>query len=429
MKKILCNHKSTQKDTKAETLFSSLFCVLLCLFVVSTSSSLLFAADWPQWRGPNRDGLSAETGLLKSWPEGGPKLVWSANGLGNSFSSASIAGGLVYTAGAIGTDGFIFCLDLDGHLKWKTAYGPEGFKNGLYARSTPTVDGGHVFIMSALGTVACVDATTGELKWTLDTAKEFGARQPNGAHGISESVVLAGTIAVCTPGGDKATVIGINRTTGAVAWKLDSVSEASGFNQPLVIQRANRKLAVVMTSLSMMGLDAGTGELLWRLPFAALGGQCFTPVFADRVLYAPVGPNFAAQGFSLSDDGSAIRPLWTQPRMTVHHGVVVVAGGYVFGTHGNWRMMCLDIRTGNLMYESPRKVGAGAIIAADGMLYLCLLDGTVNLATAAPQGFDPVSSFKIPLGEGAYWAHPSLADGRLYIRHGEWRMAYDARMK
>ena len=401
------------------------------LCAAGLAAAAAHAADWPQWRGPDRSGCSAETGLLQSWPEGGPALLWCVEGLGKSHSSTAIAGGRIYAPGAVGTNGFLFCLDLDGQILWKTGYGPEGPGGAAYARSTPTVDGDRVYLMTAQGRVVCMGAAKGELLWELDTVQEFGAKVPQ--HGIAESVAVAGGVVVCTPGGSNAAVIGIDRLSGRARWRTEGLSDGSGYNQPLVVRRGGLDLAVVMTDRSLLGIDAVSGRVLWREsygaagPHAAVGQQCFTPALCGDILYAPAGPDAVARGYALSADGASVRRLWEQPRMTVHHGGVVAVGGCVYGTHGHWRAMCLDARTGQILYESPQRVGMAATIYADGMLYMAFLDGTVRLVRATPGAYQEVSAFRIPKGSGEYYAHPAIANGRLYLRHGEALMAYDIR--
>ena len=389
------------------------------------------ATDWPQWRGPDRSGTTPETGLLQSWPEGGPRLLWATEGLGSCYSSTAIADGRIYAPGAIGKDGFLSCLDLDGRILWKTGYGPEGAGAAAYARSTPTVDGDRVYLMSAQGKVVCLHAKSGALLWTLDTMKEFQAQQLQ--HGISESVLVVDHVVVCTPGGTNATVVGIDAITGRPVWRTMGLSEASGYNQPILVRRGKLNVAVIMTDRSLLGLDAANGAVLWREPYGdrgvhtALGQQCFTPVYHDNVIYAPMGAEAVARAYELAPDGRSIRELWEQPRMTVHHGGVVIVDGCVYGTHGHWRAACLDLRTGTFLYETPQKVGMAATIYADGMLYMGHTDGTVRLVKATPQGYQLRGQFRIPKGDGEYWSHSAIANGRLYLRHGDVLLAYDIR--
>ena len=179
-----------------------------------------------------------------------------------------------------------------------------------------------------------------------------------------------------------------------------------------------------MTALSMLGIDVADGTVLWREAYSKLEGQCFTPVWHRDVLYAPTGVDGAAEGFRLSADGAEVTKLWTQKRMSTHHGGVVAIDGYVYGTHGHSRLACLDVRNGRFMFESVQRTGLGAILGADGMLYVLFQDGTLSLVAASPTDYEPISSFKITKGTGEFWSHPALSDGRLYVRHGDALMVY-----
>jgi len=385
------------------------------------------AGDWPQWRGPARDACSDETGLLAAWPAEGPPLLWVAHGLGASYASTAVAGGCVYVTGAVDGEGLLFCLSLDGELLYKVPYGPEGTKTGPYARTTPTVVGDLAYLMTARGRVVCVDLQARAVRWDYDTVERHGAKQPAGGHGISESVLVVGDHVICTPGGEGASVIALERASGRLAWRTAGLSEVSGFNQPLAVPRRGRTLVVAMTEQSMLGLDAADGKVLWREPFPEKAGPCLTPVFHADVLYVPTGKGGVAEGWRLSEDGAAVRRLWTQKRMTPHHGGVVAVGGYVYGCNGHWRALCLDVRNGNVMYESTRRTDPGAVAYAEGRIYLQDVKGKLRLVLAVPAEYREIGSFAIPHGAGEYWSHPAVAYGRLFVRHGEALMAYDLR--
>jgi outer membrane protein assembly factor BamB len=387
------------------------------------------AADWPQWRGADRNGVSTETGLLRAWPAGGPPLLWSVDRLGDGYSSAAIAAGRVYVTGSAAGQGLLTCSDTAGRVLWRKPYGAEGTRTGPYARSTPTVDRDRVFLMTAAGEVVCLEAAAGDRLWSVDTVERFGARQPEGGHGISENVLAVGDLVLCTPGGDRAAVAALDRATGRTIWALTNLVESSGFNQPLLVRRGGRDVVVVLTSLSLLGLDAREGRLLWRHAFPGRMGQCFTPICEGDLLYAPVGPGASGVGFRLAADAAVLVPAWDQPRMTCHHGGAVVVDGRLYGTHGHFRLACLDLRSGRMLYETPRRVGLAATLAADGMLYLGFEDGTVRLAPATPKGYEPCGEFTVPLGQGKLWAHPALSDGLLYIRRGDVLMAFDVRSR
>jgi outer membrane protein assembly factor BamB len=396
------------------------------------------AADWPQFRGPNRDGKSAETGLLKKWPQAGPRLIWSVEGLGSGYSSAAIANGLVYTTGKHGADGYIFCFDLNGKQKWKKPYGPEWTKSYPATRSTPTVNDGRLYIFSGLGVVYCLDARTGTEIWSKDVATEFDGLFPR--WGMSECLLVDGLKVIATPGGKKASVVALNKNTGDVLWACKELTEGSAYCNPVVFEYKGNRMIVTMLCDSVVGIDPETGKLLWR--------DCFdgyhtdrsrvvnpnAPVYFDGCVYTTSGYDNGGAMVQLSTDPTKIVHKWVDRTLDVHHGGVVFVDGYVYGanfksmTKGNWA--CLEWETGKVMFDTAWQGNKGSTIYADGMLY-CYAEttGYVGLAKATPDGFETVSSFKITAGKGKHWAHLSISDGRLYIRHGDVMMVYDISAK
>ena len=392
------------------------------------------AADWPQFRGPQRDGKSIETGLLKKWPEAGPKLIWSVDGLGEGYASAAIAKGLVYTTGKQGPDGYVFCFDLDGKLLWKIPYGPEWTKSYPATRTTPTVNNGRLYIFSGLGTVYCLDAKTGAEIWSRDVFGEFDGQFPR--WGMSECLLIDGSKVIATPGGNKASVVALNKNTGDVLWACKELTEGSAYCNPLTVEYKGNRMIVTMLRDSVVGIDAETGKLLWRDLFddyhtdRSRVVNANAPLYFDGGIYTTSGYDNGGAMVQLSADPKKILRKWVDRTLDVHHGGVVLVDGYIYGANfksmsrGNWA--CLDWDTGRVMYDSAWQGNKGSTIYADGMLY-CYAEttGDVGLAKATPDGFDVVSSFKITVGKGKHWAHPSISDGRLYIRHGEVMMVYD----
>ena len=407
--------------------------VILLLAVVVLLGSIGLAGDWPQWRGPKRDGKCTETGLLTSWPEGGPKLLWTASeDLGKGFAAVSVAKGTIYTTGTVGNDGVIFALDLSGKLKWKHAYGPEFSKFPPSTRSIPTVDGDRVYIMSGNGLAACYDAASGKQKWAVDTFKVFGGR--NIQWGIAESPLVIDEKAIVTPGGPEATMVALDKMTGKTIWKSQGIADKSAYVSPIRIKDAKKDLIVTVTSDHIIGVDTASGKVLWQQPYR---GRCQahinTPLYHDGQVYITSGYDAGGVMMKLSDDGTQSKVLWKDLTLDTHHGGVVLVDGHIYGTswHGNrtGNFVCLDWKTGDVKYDTRWKC-KGSILYAEGLLY-CYEEGggTVALAKCTPEGFQVVSSFQITQGEGKHWAHPVIADGRLYIRHGSKLMCYDVKAK
>lgn len=397
-------------------------------------------SDWPQFRGPNRNGKSAETGLLKKWPEGGPELLWSVEGLGMGFASVAVAKGFIYTTGLIGSDAVLFAYDLNGKLQWKQSYGPEWTGAHKGARTTPTVDDDRLYVMSGMGIISCFNAGTGAKKWQVDTLKRFQGQ--NIKWGIAESVLIEGEKVICTPGGKDATVVALDKMTGETIWTTNGLSETSAYCCPVIIERDGERLLATMVQKSIVLIDPENGKVLCRIPHI---GKHFisavSPVYKDGYIYGTTGYGIGGGMYELSTDAAGYTQKWSDKNLDCHHGGVLLLDGNIHGSNhigkgnkGSW--ICLELATGEVKYED-KLVGKGSVIFADGMLYCYGEKGTVALVRVAPPegvphgtaGYEMVSSFEVTKGTDEHWAHPAISDGRLYIRHGDALMAYDIKAK
>ncbi|MBP7053670.1 MAG: PQQ-like beta-propeller repeat protein [Phycisphaerae bacterium] len=383
------------------------------------------AADWPQFRGPGRDGTSSETGLLKQWPQEGPKELWSFDELGDGFASVSVADGVVYTTGMIGGQGHLFAFDLQGGLKYKVAYGPEWTKSGNYpgTRTTPTLDSDRLYLMTGQGRIACHKAATGEHLWHIDTLGKFNGK--NIEWGISESPLIDGDKVICTPGGQDATVVALNKMTGQTIWTSKGLSQLSAYCSPILVERGSNRLILTLVEKAAVGVDANTGKVFWTIPHEVnYDIQAVSPAYQDGLMCITNGYRHGTHGFQLSPDGTSVEPKWSEKSLDVHHGGVVLVDGNLHGasTGGNWT--CIELATGKVQF-TDRLVGKGSVIYVDGMLYGYGEKGQVGLIRIKPDGYELVSSFKVAKGTKEHWAHPAISDGRLYIRHGQALMCYD----
>ncbi len=411
---------------------------LVCVDVRQQPKAISKQADWPQWRGLSQDGKSKETGLLKSWPEGGPKLLWSYEGLGKGYSTVSIVNGTIYVTGIVNKEGTLFAFDLDGNLKWSASYGPEWTGSFPSARSTPTVDGDNIYIITGTSRVECLDASNGNRKWSVDALEKFEGK--HGSWGVAESALIVDNYVICTPGGDKTSVVALDKATGETAWVSEGFGESNAYCSPLLVERGGKKIIITMIEKSVIGIDAGNGKLLWRHPCKNYkstgrirGIHPNTPLYQDGFIYVTSGYDMGGAKLQISEDGTKVTQVWVDKRLDVHHGGVVLVDGYIYGANwksnlkGDW--VCLDWATGKVKYQKKWK-GKGCITYADGMLY-CYeeKEGTVGLVKATPEGFDLAGSFQVPLGSDEHWAHPVVCGGRLYIRHGNALMAYDVKAR
>jgi len=399
--------------------------IRVVLLAVLTGFCTACAADWPQFRGPARDGTSPETGLLKQWPQEGPKELWSYDGLGDGFSSVSVADGVVYTTGMIGGQGYLFAFDLQGGLKYKVAYGPEWTKSGNYpgTRTTPTIDGDRLYLMSGQGRIACHKAATGAHLWHIDTADKFQGK--NIEWGIAESPLIDGDKVILTPGGQDATVVALNKMTGQTIWTSKGLSQRSAYCSPILVERGSNRLILTLVEKAAVGIDANSGKVFWTIPHeVSYDIQAVSPAYQDGLMCITNGYRHGTHGFQLSPDGTGVEPKWSEKSLDVHHGGVVLVDGALHGasTGGNWT--CIELASGKVKF-SDKLVGKGSVIYVDGMLYGYGEKGQVGLIRIKPDGYELVSSFKVAKGTKEHWAHPAISDGRLYIRHGQALMCYD----
>ncbi len=387
------------------------------------------AADWPQWRGEHRDGRSPETGLIDDFPADGPTLAWKADGLGMGYSSVAIADGRVYVSGLDGRDGLLTCLDTDGNVLWQSRYGPEWRRTKPGARSTPTVDGDRVYVMSGMGVAWCFNALTGQAIWSLDVHGLWGGRRME--YGAHESLLISGIRLIATPGGSDATMVALDKFTGRPMWTADEPDEAAGYCAPLLVDHGGRRQVVTMMEHSVIGVNLADGRLLWRIPYddymPRKGREEHpdypnTPVFADGRIFVTSGYGDGCAVLELSADGKSASVAWSNTALSSQHGGAVIADGTVYGAtmkdhkHGSW--IALDLATGEQHWEGRWRSHMGSAIWADGKLWVTdERTGEVGLIDATPARFTLLDSFRVANDLGEYYAHPSLADGRLYVRH------------
>lgn len=407
---------------------------LITIVVIAMVGSVTLAADWPQFRGPHRTGKSAETGLLKEWPAEGPKLLWSVEGLGTGYSSMAVVDGTIYTLGMIDKQGILFAFDLEGNPKWQKPYGRDWTGSHPGVRSTPTIDGERIYVISGNCGVYCFDKKTGTIIWHVDAYEKFKVKKKP-SWGFAESPLLIGEKLICTPGGSEATMVALNKVNGRVIWTSKEITEPSSYCSPTLCEWGGRNIIVNQTAESIIGVDADNGKLLWRVPFTDFQSPPIkainppAPSYHNGGVYITSGYNDKGVMLKLSADGTSVTRKWVDETLDCHHGHVVLIEGCIYGanwignSNGNW--VCLDWETGKVKWEK-HWFNKGSIIYADGMLY-CYEEksGNLGLVKASPDGFELVSSFRITQGNGRHWAHPAISDGVLYVRHGDVLMAFD----
>ncbi len=395
--------------------------------VILCATCVCAGEDWNQFRGPRRNGVSTESGLLRKWPEGGPAMVWSYEGLGGGFASVSVVDGTIYTTGMIEGKGYLTAIGTNGKLKWKKEYGPEWTGSHPGTRTTPTVDEGRLYIMSGRGRIACYNSDDGELIWKVDTLEKFQGK--NIKWGIAESVLIDGDKVFCTPGGKEATMVALNKHTGETVWTTKGLSNLSAYCSPILVKTPEKRLLLTMVQKLIICVDSADGKVLWTIPHETRNDiAAVTPVHYRRDLVYFTSHVVGGAMIRVNPDGSLRDELWSNTELgSLHGGVVFYRALYGSDSKGNW--VSLNPATGEVIFKEKLFAAKGAVTCADGMLYCYSEKGTLGLVKPTTDGLELVSSFKITMGEGDHWAHPVIFDGRLYMRHGDILMAFDIMKK
>jgi outer membrane protein assembly factor BamB len=388
------------------------------------------ANDWPQWRGPQRSGVSQETGLLKEWPKEGPKLLWKVADLGHGYSTPAIAGGRVYVlSDRDKKEEFALALDAgDGKLIWSVRIGNVGRNMGPQypgTRSTPTVDGDYLYCLSSDGELVCLVKEQGKIKWQRQLKKDFGGKM--GMWAYAESPLIDGDVLVCTPGGKEATLVALNKNDGSVIWKC-AVPEGdeAAYASVVTADLGAAKQYIQFLGKGLVGVDAKTGKLLWRYNKTIdIGANIPTPVVHDGQVFSSTGRNAAAVvKLTAENPGTAISEVWLDKTIRNSLGGVVLVGDHLYGTNER-ELLCIEFNTGKIKWRN-KSVGRGAVCYADGHIYLRAEVGDVALVEASPEAyrekgrFTPAERSTTPA-----WPYPVVANGCLYLRHHNFLHCYD----
>ncbi len=396
------------------------------------STTISHAADWSQWRGPNRDDISAEKGLLKSWPEGGPKQLWVFKDAGLGYSGYSIVGGKLFTMGIRnGGEELIAVSIKDGKELWAAKIG-EILKNGWGdgPRGTPTVDGDHVYALSGRGNLVCAKVADGKVVWEK-TMKSFGGGTPG--WGYTESILVDGNKVICTPGGSSGAIIALDKKTGETIWQSKDFTDGAQYSSVIAANHNGARQLIQLTMQHVVGLNAADGKTLWSVDFPGKTAVIPTPIFHDGQVYVTAGYGVGCLSFKVGA-GNSVSGLYTNKTMVNHHGGVILLDGYLYGHSDSGGWTCQDFKTGEKAWAEKAALGKGAVTYADGMLY-CLAekDGTVALVDASPKGWkehgrfklDPQTTQRNP--QGRIWTHPVVVGGKLYLRDQELLHCYDVK--
>lgn len=410
---------------------------LIAVFSLSLLFNISYSQQIAQWNGPSRNGIFPETGLLKKWPDGGPALILRIDGVGRGYSQPVVYKDLIYITGIKkDTMDVVSSYDLKGKLLWETEYGLSW--KGTYpdSRSTPTIENGRIYLVSGMGEIVCLDNKTGKIIWSKNPFKEFKGKTR--AWGIAESVLLTDKVAVTVIGGDETAVVAYNKINGTLAWKTKSVGGARAYSSPILIERGGQKLIIAQASENLMGINPANGNIIWTYNTIqhfkgktdyGRGDFTNTPLYSNGSIFIAAGYEMPGVMLDLSEDGKSVSFKWENMSLNPHHGGIVLMDGNIYGStwktnsQGSWASLGWQTGETNWVRNWNNK---GSIIGAEGLLYI-YEEKNGNIALVQPDNKDLkiISTFKIKSGTGMHFAHPSVYNGKLFVRNGNALMVYN----
>jgi outer membrane protein assembly factor BamB len=406
----------------------SALCAAALFALVVINVGAVAIDDWPQWRGRNRDGIASEKGLLKAWPQGGPPLAWRANGLGDGYSSFSVVGGKLYTLGARGGTEYVMAFDeATGKKVWEVANGRRfGNDQGDGPRGTPTISGGNVYAYGASGDLSALDAASGKILWKVNVLEKFGGS--NITWGLSESPLVLQDRIIVSAGGRGSSVVALSRKDGSVLWQAGD--DEPGYSSAILHEFEGVPQAIVFNARGGLAVDARTGRRLWTYNRASNPtANVATPIArGNRVFFSSdYGTGGGLVELAASGQNITAREVYFTREMRNHHASSVLIGEHLYGFSSNI-LTAMQFNTGQVAWRD-RSVGKGSVIFADDRLYLFSEQGVVGLAEANSAGYREHGRFQLQTGARPTWAHPVVANGKLFLRDQDTLYAYDVRAK
>jgi len=386
------------------------------------------ALEWPQWRGPERTGVSSETGLAHSWPSAGPPSLWTVSGLGEGYGSMAVRGDRIYVQGVEGHQSAVFCLRRgDGKTLWaKALAGRMEQDRGSGPRGTPTLDGDRLYALAENGELACLRAEDGAKVWRRNILQDFKGQNPNWL--LSESPLIDGDHVIVTPGGPGATIAALDKASGKTIWTSRELSDRAAYSSCIVADVQGVRTIMTLTAQAGVGVRATDGKLMWRYERVANHtANIATAVFHDnKVFYTSAyGTGCALLGLTAQNGLVKADEIYFSREMQNHHGGVILSNGFIYG-YSNAILTCLEYNTGRVAWKD-RAVGKGCLMEADGNLYLLSENNAAGLAEATPDGYREKGRFSIPDQGWPSWAHPVVCGGQLYIRNQGWLACYSVK--
>jgi outer membrane protein assembly factor BamB len=385
--------------------------------------------SWPAFHGADRLNMSQETGLLKEWPEGGPKLLWTYDNCGRGYSGVSIACGMIFTAGDFAREERLIGLDMDGKLRWEVPNGEPWKRPCPGSRATPTFDDGKLYQMGPHGRLASFDAKTGKEIWSVDLVEKFDAKW--GIWSLAENVIVDGDKLLCMPGGPGGRIVALDKNTGETVWTNNDIAESAAYCSPVIVTHEGVRQMLTMTQRSVLGIEVESGKMAWSAPFIPRSPQnALTPLYHDGHVFVACGHSSGGSLMKIDQDAKTAETVWHREDLDNCHSGTLYIDGKLFGSacrQGGRHFYCVDYLTGKTL-KLDKSLGKVGMTAADGMIYTLGHHGTVSLIEVTDDGFEVASQFDLPKKPSNYYlAHPVICGGRLYLRGGEKLWVYDVR--
>ncbi len=405
-------------------------CILL-FFVFSAEAQLV------QWRGPERDGHFPAEGLLKSWPENGPEQILEVEGIGKGWSSPVLAGNTIYTSGMIDTLDYLTALDMEGNILWQVPYGRSWNRSFPDTRSTPLIEDDRIYVQSGTGRLVCIDRNSGEEKWAVEVDKDFETEYHS--WGNSETPLIVDNLVICSPGGQKTSVVAFDKMSGEPVWQTPSLGGPRAYASATIYEYKDFRYILAVIGTHLLAIHPENGEIAWNYRYhdpelTDRDGLIWTntPIYKDDEIFLTMGYDYPAVMLKMDSLGTSVKEKYTGRTLDNHHHGVILHDEHIYGS--NWfnnkqgRWVCKVWDTGEIKYVDPWDT-KGSLVMADGLLYAYNERGNVGLIKPDPEGFEVISEFRITKGAGPHWAHPFIGDGNLLIRHGDVLMVYDIQQK
>ncbi len=387
-----------------------------------------------QWRGANRDGKFTDTGLLKKWPDAGPQLLLKVEGIGKGYSSVIATDKYLFATGMIDTLDYLSCITPEGQIKWKVPYGRSWTQSFPETRGSATVEGDRVYVISGTGQLVCLNVADGTILWKVNVDKEYKSEWH--IWGVSESPLIVDDKVICSPGGKETSIVAFDKMTGKLIWKSESVGGPRCYISPIIYEYKQFRYILAATGTNLIALEPATGKVAWTFKYwdGAKWDQpgliwANTPVVKGADIFISMGYDYRNAMLTMSEDGKSVTEKWSNMVLDNHHHGLIELDGNLYGSNwisnskGKW--VCLDWNSGQTKYETDW-LTKGELVYADGLFYILEeKSGTMALVKPNPQSFDVVSSFKLEGGAGPFWSHPFIANGKLYLRHGDVLFVYN----